>query len=125
MAAHSPSGRPAHPRAGSPEADFHRDMLAIYDLCAKAGFRPVLLRRLVLLQGGVAAARALLEQPGQTGLERLQQQGRAEASMEALMLKPQYEGLFTPQERKLAASLLAARTLSRSRGRLNAVADRS
>ncbi|KQV44465.1 MULTISPECIES: hypothetical protein [unclassified Rhizobium] len=110
---------------GSLEADFHRDMLAIYDLRAKAGFRPVLLRRFVLLQGGVTAARKLLEQPGVTGLERLQQQDMADASMEALILKPQYEPLFTPQERKLAATLLAARTSSRSRGRLNAVADRS
>jgi len=110
---------------GKLEADFHRDMLAIYDLCAKVGFRPVLLRRFVLLNGGVVAARKLLEQPGTTGLDRLQQNGMTEASMEALILKPQYEPLFTAQERKLAATLLAARTPSRSRGRLNAVADRS
>ncbi len=111
--------------AGSLEAEFHQYMLAIYDLCAGIGFRPVLLRRFVLLHGGVAAARKLLEQPGTTGLERLQQHGIAKASMEALILRPEFQSLFTPQERKLASTLLAARTLSRSRGRLNAVADRS
>ncbi|WP_075290607.1 hypothetical protein [Pararhizobium arenae] len=110
--------------AGSLEAEFHQHMLAIYDLCATVGFRPVLLRRLVLLQGGVAAARKLLEQPGTTGLERLQKHGMADASMEALILRPEFQSLFTAQERKLASTLLAARTSSRSRGRLNAVADR-
>ncbi|MDQ0318331.1 hypothetical protein QO002_000469 [Pararhizobium capsulatum DSM 1112] len=110
---------------GKLEGEFHQEMLAIYDRCAKIGFRPVLLRRFVLLKGGVAAARALLEQPGTTGLERLQQHGMAAISMEALILDPRYELLFTAQERKLATTLLAARTASRSRGRLNAVADRT
>lgn len=110
---------------GALEAEFHQHMLAIYDLCAKVGFRPVLLRRFVLLHGGVEAARKLLEQPGTTGLERLQQNCMVDASMEALILRPEYQSLFSPQERKQASTLLAAKTLSRSRGRLNAVADRS
>ncbi len=108
------------PRSASPavEARFHKDMMGLYDRFAELGFRPVLLRRCVLLTGGVAAAKELVFKPGTTGLERLLDTGKAELSMEALMLRPEYQPLFSELELKEATQRLASATRSRSRGRL-------
>ena len=108
------------PRSASPavEARFHKEMMGLYDRFAELGFRPVLLRRFVLLNGGVAAARELVFKPGTTGLERLLDAGKAELSMEAMMLRPEYQGLFSELELKEASQRLASATRSRSRGRL-------
>jgi len=110
------------PRVANPavEARFHKEMVGLYDRFADLGFRPVLLRRFVLLNGGVAAAKELVFKPGTTGLERLLDAGKAELSMEALMLRPEYQLLFSELERKEAMQRLANATRSRSRGRLQA-----
>jgi len=110
------------PRNAAPGAEgrFHKEMMALYDRFAEIGFRPVLLRRFVLLNGGVAAARELVFKPGTTGLERLHDAGKPELSMEAMMLRPEYQGLFSDLERKEATQRLASATRSRSRGRLQA-----
>lgn len=110
------------PRTASPavEARFHKEMMGLYDSFAALGFRPVLLRRHVLLNGGVAAARELVFKPGTTGLERLLDAGKAELSMEAMMLRSEYQGLFSELELKEASQRLASATRSRSRGRLQA-----
>lgn len=105
------------------QAKFHADMLALYDHCARIGFRPVLFRRLVILKGGVDAARELVFKPGTTGLERLMEAGKTELSMEAAMGRAEYRPLFTPLEIKEAAKRLeGTATRERSRGRLNATA---
>ncbi|MDX3926592.1 MAG: hypothetical protein QHC90_12425 [Shinella sp.] len=75
------------------EAGFHRELLGLYDRCAALGFRPVLLRRYVVLHGGATAARELVFKPGTTGLERLMDLGKPELSMEAIMLRPEYQAL--------------------------------
>ena len=100
------------------EARFHKEMAGFYDRFAELGFRPVLLRRCVTLNGGVAAAKEFVFTPGATGLERLLDAGKPELSMEALMLRPEYRGLFSEPELKEATQRLASR--SRSRGRLQA-----
>jgi hypothetical protein len=112
------------PRSAGPalEAQFDKEMMGLYDRFAALGFRPVLLRRFVLLNGGVAAAKDLVFKPGTTGLERLLDAGKAELSMEALMLRPQYQPLFSELELKEATQRLANATRSRSRGRLQAQA---
>lgn len=104
------------------QAKFHKDMLALYDHCAATGFRPVLFRRLVILNGGVAAARELVFKPGTTGLNRLVAAGKAELSMEALMTRKDYQALFTPLEIKEAAGRLQGLVPhERSRGRITPV----
>ena len=110
------------PRSASPavEARFHKEMMGLYDRFAEIGFRPVLLRRCVLLTGGIAAAKELVFKPGTTGLERLLDAGTPELSMEALMLRPEYRGLFSELELKEATQRLASASRSRSRGRLQA-----
>lgn len=102
------------------ERQFHAEMLAVYDRCAAIGFRPVLLRRLVILDGGVLAAKALILQPGTTGLERLIERQQTDTSMEALMVSPQYQALFTPTEIHEARKRLAGSPRERARGRLQA-----
>ena len=102
------------------EAAFHAEMMGLYDRFSALGFRPVLLRRFVLLNGGVAAAKELVFKPGTTGLERLLDAGKPELSMEALMLRPEYRPLFSEAELKEAAQRLANATRTRSRGRLQA-----
>ncbi|WP_242219748.1 hypothetical protein [Shinella zoogloeoides] len=102
------------------EARFHTEMLGLYERFAELGFRPALLRRCVTLNGGVAAARELVFNPGTTGLERLIDARKTELSMEALMLRPEYRGLFSDLELKEAARRLANAAPSRSRGRLQA-----
>lgn len=105
------------------QAKFHGEMLALYDQCARVGFRPVLFRRLVILKGGVEAARELVYKPGTTGLERLIQAKKTEFSMEAAMTRPEYRVLFTPLDIKEAAKRLeGSTTRERSRGRLTATA---
>lgn len=102
------------------EKAFHDELMGLYDECAKLGFRPVLLRRYVILNGGVKAAKDLVFKPGTTGLERLLDLGKPEMSLEARMLKPEYRGLFSAEEMKEAAERLASKSRSRSRGRLQA-----
>ncbi|MDO9417923.1 hypothetical protein [Pararhizobium sp.] len=99
---------------------FHAEMLALYDMCAGLGFRPVLFRRAVVLKGGVNAAKELVFKPGTTGLERLIELGRKDISMEAAMLRPEYRALFEPLELKEAEKCLAGSGRERSRGRLQA-----
>ena len=108
------------PRSPGPgaEARFHKEMLGLYDRFAEFGFRPVLLRRCVTLKGGVAAARELVFNPGTTGLERLFDVGKPELSMEALMLRPEYQGLFSDLELKEATRRLTNAAPSRSRARI-------
>jgi hypothetical protein len=112
------------PRNAAPgvEGRFHKEMMGLYERFAELGFRPVLLRRFVLLNGGVAAARELVFKPGTTGLERLLDAGKAELSMEAMMLRPEYRGLFSELELKEATQRLSNASRSRSRGRLQAKA---
>ena len=45
-------------KKGTPslQQQFHREVLGLYDRCASLGFRPVLLRRFIVLNCGVAAA---------------------------------------------------------------------
>lgn len=107
------------------QAKFHGEMLALYDHCARIGFRPVLFRRLVILKGGVEAARELVFKPGTTGLERLIEAGKTELSMEAAMTRQEYRGLFAPLEIKEAAKRLEGGAMrERSRGRLTATITR-
>jgi len=108
-------------RGKSIEMQFHSEMLAVYDACAALGFRPVLLRRMVILKGGVKAARELIFQPGATGLERLAQAGKAEMAMEGLMTHPRFLPLFSASEiAEAKRRLRGTGSGGRSRGRRNA-----
>lgn len=83
---------------------FTRRMLRMCDhLHTEIGYNPTVFRRMVEEHGGVETARRLLNfGPGQSGLERLWQHGRLADSMEAHVLSPQFESLFSVRDRRKA-----------------------
>lgn len=102
------------------EQRFHGDMLDIFRLAGEAtrkqrpdgtfirGYWASYFLRGVRNHGGLAYARQLLDVDGTTdGFARLTEEGRLDLTMEALVLRSDYEALFSPRERQVAASRLA------------------
>jgi hypothetical protein len=102
------------------ERRFHDAMLDIFKLAGEAtrkrrpdgkierGYWASYFLRAVRKHGGVAYAHQLLRMEGTTeGFTRLQAEGRLDLTMEALVLRPQYAGLFSEHERQIASSRLA------------------
>jgi hypothetical protein len=103
------------------EQRFHDDMLDVFRKAGEAtrkvradgsvlrGYWASYFLRGVRNHGGVAYAHQLLRAEGTTdGFKRLTEEGRLDLTMEALVLRPEYAQLFTPAERQVAASRLAA-----------------
>jgi hypothetical protein len=83
-------------RKERPDGTFIRGYLASYFL------------RGVRNNGGVAYAHQLLQATGTTaGFERLKEENRLDLTMEALVLRPEFDLLFSADERQIAASRLA------------------
>ena len=82
------------------EQQFNEEMRNIY-VVAKKELKYNATRFLQLLseKGGVAAAKQLIAKDGGTyGFEVLWEMGRLDLSVEALVLKPMYQSLFTDEE---------------------------
>ena len=103
------------------ERRFHDDMLDIFRKAGEGtrkqrsdgtfvrGYWAIYFLRGVRNHGGLAYARRLLRAQGTTdGFARLTEEHRLELTMEALVLRPEYAELFSPAERQVAASRLAA-----------------
>ena len=90
------------------EADFMREMLKVYDnALAQCGYRATRFRQMVLEHRGVGAAKALLVGDHiASGLVELWQCGRLGITMEALVLQPQWQSLFTAEELEVARDRL-------------------
>ena len=99
------------------EKQFHLEMLARYEQWKEAlGYRAIRFLQKVRRAGGVETARYLLKRGKglSAGFTRLAQEGRADLSVEALVLQEEWRGLFTPEELSEAERrLAAARTLKR------------
>lgn len=52
--------------------------------------------------GGIGTARRLLELPPSDGFGRLVLLGRLDLAVESLVLQPRWDGIFTPDERRIA-----------------------
>lgn len=102
------------------ELAFHDDMLDIFRLAGEAtrefrddgsiirGYWASYFLRGVRNHGGPEYARQLLRKTGTTpGFERLREEGRLDLTVEAVVLQPKYAGLFTDDERRIAAHRLA------------------
>jgi hypothetical protein len=102
------------------ERRFHDAMLDIFRLAGEAtrkqrtdgtyvrGYWASYFLRGVRNHGGVAYAHQLLHTEGTTdGFKRLTDEGRLDLTMEALVLRPEFEPLFSAQERQVAASRFA------------------
>ena len=90
------------------EMGFHQAMLGIYDQAVQLGYRPTYFRRMVEEQGGLRAAKQLLQ--GDTlssGFERLWELGRPDLTVESLALLEPWCKLFSDDELRTAERRLA------------------
>ena len=87
---------------------FHEAMLDIYRTAkTECGYNANYFLGMVAEHGGVQAARQLLQSKGiSDGLIRLSECGRLDISMEALVLKNQWQSLFTDEELEIARTRL-------------------
>jgi hypothetical protein len=106
--------------ASALEKRFHHAMVDIFTLAGEAtrkerpdgtfirGYWASYFLRGVRNHGGVAYAHQLLQATGTTaGFERLKEENRLDLTMEALVLRPEFDLLFSAHERQIAASRLA------------------
>ena len=87
---------------------FHEDMTNIY-LTAKKELKYNATRfiQLVSREGGLKAAKQLIAKSGGTyGFEVLWENNRLDLSVEALVLRHEYQELFTDEEREICRSRL-------------------
>lgn len=91
-------------------SDFHHAMIAIYDNAKEAcDYKPTRFLQMVLEYGGVKTAKRLLaKNEVQTGLQTLWECHRLDLSVEALVLKPHFQSLFTKGELDTARDRLVA-----------------
>jgi hypothetical protein len=100
----------ARPNRTAPplEAQFNTAMKHLCVRAAKdAKFRLNGLRAMINTKGGLWAAQKLLSEPGVSdGFRRLAELGRLDLTVEALVGRPEFESLFTDQERAIAQDRL-------------------
>jgi hypothetical protein len=90
------------------EIEFHQAMLTIYT-CAKneADYTPARFLGMVAERGGLETARYLLHASTVSeGYTALWQRGRLDLTVEAVILDPKWESLFSDDERRIAISRL-------------------
>lgn len=81
------------------ESRFHEEMLGLYDQSAEVNYHPTYFRRMVLEQGGLAAAKSLLNAPEiSDGFTTLWNKGRLDLSVEAVALRYEWRVLFSAKE---------------------------
>ena len=90
------------------QARFHEVMLGIYDEASTFGYRPSYFLRMVHEHGGVQAAEILLagDSPSE-GFVRLWEEGRLDISVEAMVLREPWRGLFADKQLREAYRRLA------------------
>lgn len=90
------------------ETKFNQDMRNIYATAKEdLGYTASLFMQLVSQKGGLQAARQLILKEGGTyGFEVLWENKRLDLSVEALVLQPEYEALFSDEERMLCRNRL-------------------
>ena len=90
------------------ERAFHRAMVGIYDSAKReAGYNATRFLQMVSEHGGLNAARQLLHASGVSdGFTALWMAKRLDLTVEAHVLKPEFESLFTADEFRIARSRL-------------------
>lgn len=92
------------------ENQFNGDMENIYNVAKKElGYIPNRFLHLISEKGGLQAAKILISKNGGTyGFEVLWENKRLDLSVEAHVLKPEYNTLFTDEERNICKQRLEA-----------------
>lgn len=88
------------------EKEFTQAMEKIYTEATKVGYRPTAFRAMLAEHGGVETARRLIRGSATSGFETLWEIKRLDLSVEALVLKPEWQKLFSPDEHKIARKRL-------------------
>jgi hypothetical protein len=90
------------------ERQFHRAMIEIYQTAKRdLGYNASRFIQMVSERGGLATARQLLwSDQVSDGFETLRSHGRLDLSVEAHVLKPEFEALFTDEDRQRARDRL-------------------
>jgi hypothetical protein len=92
------------------EAKFHEAMVNVYHLGKKrCRYSATRFLQMVNERGGLETAKDLLVKTGTSeGLTTLWKNNCLDISMEALVLRPEFEALFTEEERKIAREILVS-----------------
>ena len=87
---------------------FEQDMVNIYKTAKKeCGYTATRFLQMIGRQGGLATAKQLITKPGGTdGFATLWGHGRLDLSVEALVLRREYQSLFSEEEKLLCAERL-------------------
>ena len=87
---------------------FEQDMVNIYQTAKKeCGYTATRFLQMIDKQGGWATAKQLIAKPGGTdGFAKLWEHGRLDLSVEALVLRKEYQSLFSEEEKRLCAERL-------------------
>jgi len=90
------------------ELQFQDDMLKTYRKAKKLGYKAGIFLDMIGTMGGVGTAKKLLSTEDfiQDGVTRLWELGRLDLSVEALVLKMEYDVLFTFEEKETAKKRL-------------------
>lgn len=90
------------------ERQFHEAMIDIYKVAQReCNYNATYFLRMVTEEGGLAAARQLLaKEQVSDGFGTLWMCGRLDLTVEAHVIKPEFQSLFTPQEIAVAQSRL-------------------
>ncbi len=91
------------------ELQFHNEMLEIYfKIKREVNYFARRFLAMVKRRGGLDAAKCLiLKKTPSQGLKTIGNANKPELTVEYLVLKPEYHGLFTEQERQLCREKLA------------------
>ena len=83
------------------EREFHEEMLRLFRESKEEGYTPSRFLQMVNEMGGLAAAKALINEPRPSdGFRRLWEMGRLDLTVEYVAAyEPRYRELFTQQER--------------------------
>lgn len=96
----------AQPQSTPTEKAFHAAMDQIYSEAVAIGYRPGDFRRMLYDLGGLETARRLVRGHATYGFEKLWERKRLDLSVEALILKPEWQPLFSPEELRMAKKRL-------------------
>ncbi|MDQ6598120.1 hypothetical protein [Bacillus salipaludis] len=83
--------------------EFHKDMIAIYQNAKKeCGYNATRFLQMVASKDGLSVAKSFIQKNQPTdGFATLWEFGRLDLTVEALILSPKYEMLFTEDERNI------------------------
>ncbi len=92
------------------ERQFHKAMVEVYESAKReTGYNATRFIQMISEQGGVGTARQLLHSPQVSdGFTALWERHRLDLAVEALVLRPDFDSLFSDEEREIARERLAS-----------------